>query len=196
MAAKTAIFPVKKDSGYWGRLAQAAVADEAAFTELYEHFFPRVYRHLLSKTKDSALADDLVSETFIRCLTHLRDFDPERGAFSTWLFRIALNVMNKHYGSKAYTSNQPWEEGFDPPMPDWEVPERKVLSKERSEELRAAIMKLPERQRKILEMTYWFEMKSNEVAAALGMAPSSVRVALKQARDKLREMLGDRGEDG
>lgn len=52
-------------------------------------------------------------------------------------------------------------------------------------------MELPERQRQILEMTYWLDMKSNEIAEQLGMAPSSVRVALKQARDKLRELLED-----
>ena len=191
MTAKAAASSMKKDGSYWGRLAQAAVTDEMAFAELYEHFFPRVYRHLLAKTKDSALADEMVSDTFIRCLTHLRDYDPERGAFSTWLFRIAQNVLNKHYGSKAYTMHQPWDEGFDPPASDRDSPERQALSHERSEELRAAIMKLPERQRKILEMTYWLEMKSNEVAEVLGMAPSSVRVALKQARERLREMLGD-----
>ena len=49
--------------------------------------------------------------------------------------------------------------------------------------------KLSDRERKILEMTYWLDMKSNEVGEALGMAPSSVRVALKQAREKLRKML-------
>ncbi len=70
--AKIASFPIKKDTDYWGRVAQAAVTDEGAFTELYEHFFPRVYKFLLNRTLDSTLADELVSDTFLRCFQHLR----------------------------------------------------------------------------------------------------------------------------
>ena len=189
--AKIATFPIKKDTAYWSRVAQAAVTDEGAFTELYEHFFPRVYQYLLKRTCDSTLADELVSDTFLRCFKHLKDYDPERGAFSTWLFRIAQNAMIKRYGAREFTSETAWDEGFDPAGPDSENPEQQALSAERSEELRNAIKKLPERQQKILEMTYWLEMKSNEIAEVLGMAPSSVRVALKQARDSLRKMLGE-----
>ena len=189
--AKIASFPIKKDTAYWGRVAQAAVTDERAFTELYEHFFPRVYQYLLKRTCDSTLADELVSDTFLRCFQHLKDYDPERGAFSTWLFRIAQNAMNKRYGSREFTSETAWDDAFDPAGPDSETPEQQALSAERSEELRNAIKQLPERQQKILEMTYWLEMKSNEIAEVLGMAPSSVRVALKQARDRLREILGE-----
>ena len=92
---------------------------------------------------------------------------------------------------KAVTMHAPWEENFDPAAPEQATPEKQALSKERNEELYKAIMQLPERQRQILEMTYWLEMKSNEIADLLGMAPSSVRVALKQARDKLKELLGE-----
>lgn len=175
----------------WGILAVKAVTDEEAFTELYEHFFPRVYQFLLKKTRDSDLADELVETAFIRMYQHLEQYDPQKGAFSTWLFRIAQNVLNKHFTSKAVTMHLPWEENFDPAAPAEETPERQILSKERHEELYKAMMQLPERQRQILEMTYWLEMKSNEIGEQLGMAPSSVRVALKQARDRLKELLGE-----
>ena len=190
MAAKISVLAAKKDSAYWSQLAQAAVTDEEAFTELYNHFFPRIYRHLLAKTKDNSLADEFVSTTFINMYHHLKDFDPQRGAFSTWLFRIAQNVLLKHYGSKTYTAHAPWEDDFDPAAPGEEEPEKQYLAREREEALRLAMMQLSERSRRILEMTYWLDMKSNEIGEVLGMAPSSVRVALKQARDKLRELLG------
>lgn len=180
-----------KGTDPWGRLAVQAVTDEEAFTRLYEHFFPRVYQFLLKKTRDSYLADELVEAAFIRMYEHLSQYDSGKGAFSTWLFRIAQNVTSTHFACKAVTMQAPWEDTFDPAAPAEETPEKQALSKERQEELHKAIMQLPERQRQILEMTYWMEMKSNEIAAQLNMAPSSVRVALKQARDRLRELLGE-----
>ena len=190
MTAKLVIMPdTKKDSRYWGRLAKAAITDEIAFTELYEHFFPRVYQHLLGKTKDSSLADELVSEIFLKMYQHLRDYDPNKGAFSTWLFRIAHNAMTDHYSRKSYTANVPWAEDFDPADTNQETPEKQFLTQERSKELQAAILKLSEKERQILEMIYWLEMNSTEVGEVLHMAPSSVRVALKQAREKLRDLL-------
>ncbi|ORT99732.1 RNA polymerase, sigma-24 subunit, ECF subfamily [Anaerovibrio sp. JC8] len=174
---------------YWSQKARQAITDEEAFTELYEYYFPRVYQYLLGKTKDSSLADEFVSKTFLNMYQHLRDYDPDRGAFSTWLFRIAQNVVNKYYGSKAYTAHTAWDEDFDPADPQQATPEQQYVDKEQDEELKAAIMQLPERDQKILEMTYWLNMKSNEIGEALGMAPSSVRVALKQARERLKVLL-------
>ncbi len=180
---------ITKDKDYWGRLAQAAVKDEAAFSELYDYFFPRVYQYILGKTKDEALSDELVSDTFIRMYRHLSQYEPERGAFSTWLFRIAQNVISKYYGRKEHAVLAPWDDSFDFAAPEHETPEKQALTKERSEELRIAMGKLKERDRKILEMTYWLNMKSNEIGEVLGMAPSSVRAALKQAKERLRSLL-------
>lgn len=63
------------------------------------------------------------------------------------------------------------------------------LTKESSREIQEALLKLSEKERRVLEMTYWLNMKSNEVGEALGMAPSTVWVTLKQARDKLKVLL-------
>lgn len=183
---------MSKNSAYWSRLAVSAITEPEALTELYEYYFPRVYQHILKKTRDSSLADELVSDTFVRMYQHLDQFDPQRGAFSTWLFRIAQNSINKHYGSKSYAMTVPWDEEFDPEDLHALSPEKQALSKERSEELKNAIQKLPQRQQQILEMTYWLEMNSNEIAEKLGSTPGSIRVALNQARNRLREMLEEK----
>ena len=177
-----------KNMAYWGALAARAIRDPAALTELYEYYFPRVYQYLLGRTKDSSLADELVSDTFIRMYQHLEQFDPGKGAFSTWLFRSAQNALNKHFGSKAVTMHATWEDNFDPAA-DTATPEQQTLNTEEMTELREAIMQLSEREQRILEMTYWLDMKSGEVAKALGMTPDNVRHVLMEARKKLRVLL-------
>ena len=173
----------------WGRMAQRALHDETAFTELYQHFFPRVYQYLLGKTKDSDLADEIVSDVFFRMYRHLTKYDATKGAFSTWLFRIAQNTLSDYYRRNPGKNDVPLEDDFEIAASPKETPEATALSKERNEELKRAIDSLPERQRQILEMTYWLGLKSGEIGEALGMPAGSVRFALKQARDQLKKIL-------
>ena len=101
----------------------------------------------------------MVSEIFIKMYQHLQDYDPAKGTFSTWLFRIAHNVMKDYYGSKAYTSNVPWDDGFDPEDENQETPEKQYLTKERSQELKTAIMKLSEKEQRW--MCWWICMAAH-----------------------------------
>ena len=139
----------------WERMAEIALNDEDAFTELYQHFFPRVYKHILGKTKDDAAADEVVSEVFIRMYRHLAKYDRVKGVFSTWLFRIAQNTLSDYYRRNPGKNNVPLDDDFEMAMPQEETPEAVVLTKERDEELKKAIERLPKKQRQILEMTYW-----------------------------------------
>ena len=174
---------------YLNRLAIRAVTDEAAFVELYNEFFPVVYRFLLSKSKNGEVADEAVSRTFLNMYAHLGEYDESRGAFSTWLFRIAVNELRMIFRAKQRSLDMAWDERFDPPAPEHASPEERVLAGERREELRQALLKLSERDRRIITMTYWLDMKSEEIAEELDMKPNSVRVALKRARAELREYL-------
>ncbi|MBO6178756.1 MAG: RNA polymerase sigma factor [Selenomonadaceae bacterium] len=179
----------KKNTVYWNNLAQKAIFDELAFIELYEYFFPRIYQHLIAKTKNETLADEIASDTFTRMYRHLKSYDPNKGAFSTWLFRIAQNALYKKNQDKHAVHDAEWDENFDPSAPETEMPERQFLNKERNKEILEAIAKLPKRQQDIIKMKYWMDMKSDEIAQKLSIAPSSVRVTLKKAREKLRELL-------
>ena len=108
---------------YWNECARRAVKDEAAFVELYNEFFPVVYKFLLSKCRDGEMADEAVSRTFFNMYAHLGDYDKERGAFSTWLFRIAVNELRMIFRVKQSSLDTSWDEGFDPPAPEKESPE-------------------------------------------------------------------------
>ena len=47
---------MEKNIFYWNKLAVDAISDAESFTELYEHFFPRVYKFILSKTANADIA--------------------------------------------------------------------------------------------------------------------------------------------
>ena len=174
---------------YWNKVAKLAVTDEAAFTELYNEFFPVVYKYLLSKSRSGEMADEAVSRTFLNMYAHLSEYDESRGAFSTWLFRIAVNELRMIFRGKQRSLDTSWDEGFDPPAPEHASPEERFLKKEREQELHDALMRLPERERKILEMTYWLELSAEQIADELGMTKEAVWASLSRSRKTLKKYL-------
>ena len=63
------------------------------------------------------------------------------------------------------------------------------MKRERDKELHDAMMRLPERERNILSMTYWLEMSAEEVADALGMTKDAVWASLSRSRKTLKKYL-------
>ena len=181
----------EKNLAYWNNLAVKAVSDEESFTELYQHFFPRVYKFIYAKTSDPELTDEIISQTFLKMFENLSRYNPIRAAFSTWIFQIALNEMKMYWRTKNYHGEheETWDEDFDPVAPEHDEPEKKILQTEAEEKLREALKKLPERERKIIEMTYWLNYPPRKIAEVLDLKPNTVSVILKRAKESLKKYL-------
>ena len=76
--------------------AQTQAMDRTTFEELYRTYLPKVYNYICYKVSDRNVAEDITSEVFERALTRLDTYRADRGAFSTWLFRIAHNLVVNH----------------------------------------------------------------------------------------------------
>lgn len=176
---------------YYNTLAQRATFDEEAFEELYEYFFPRVYNFIYSRLKNSADADDVTSVTFMKMNENLDRYNPEVAAFSTWLFRIANNAIIDHTRRQEKNRESEWEDFFDPAAPEYEEPEHQMMRSEASRGLLAAIDKLNERERRIIELRYWGEQDTRTIAELLSMSESNVRVTLHRTLEKLKKILGE-----
>ena len=174
---------------YWNKTAALAVTDEGAFVELYNEFFPVVYKFLLSKCRNVEMADEAISRTFLNMYAHLAEYDERRGAFSTWLFRIAVNELRMILRGKRSSLDKSWDEGFDPPTPEKESPETRIVKREQEKELHGALQKLSEREQKILTMTYWLDMSAEEIAKELGMTAEAVWASLSRSRKTLKKYL-------
>ena len=174
----------------FNELAKQACTNEDAFETLYEHFFPRVYNFIYTRVKNSADADDITSITFVKMNENLERYNPAQAAFSTWLFRIATNSIIDHTRRVENNQETEWEEFFDPAAPEYQEPEAQALEKEGHRELFAALDKLNERERRIIELRYWGEQDTRTIAEILSMSESNVRVTLHRALGKLKNILG------
>ena len=198
-----AIVPDETISEEW--LVRRAVAgDRDALAELVTRHEPAVRRLTFRLLGWRADADDVVQDVFAAMLASLRSFRGE-ARFATWLHRITVNECRRHarrerlwfWLKRAYA---PVREDLEraaaaesnASAPNAVVPD--TGARERTERLRAAVRRLPQKEREVIVLHHLEELPVAEIAAILGTTPNAVDVRLTRARQKLRELLGDESE--
>jgi RNA polymerase sigma-70 factor, ECF subfamily len=148
-----------------------------AFAILFRERFPMLYRYLKRVSGDSALADDVAQESFVRL--HARGTMPADPA--AWLVSVANNIVRDEHRSNQRHRRllalwvAPAEEDRRTPASD-----ARVLAQERETAVRKALDLLPLRDRRLLILRHE-GFSYREIAEALGVAPSSVGTLLARA---------------
>jgi RNA polymerase sigma-70 factor (ECF subfamily) len=177
------------DAQYERQLVDTAkTGDEAALSELYLLYFPRVYRYILARTGNSYDAEDLAEEVFMRVLEALERFQWREAPFSAWLFRIAHNaVISQRRKDTARGKASPLVDSIpvDSAGPEELVERRLVLN-----EVMAAAQRLPEAQRQVIALRFGAGLSVAETARAMSKGEGNVKVIQHKAIAKLREMMG------
>jgi len=158
---------------------------------LFREYHPRVYAYVRYRIADVAEAEDLTSEILERALTHLASYDARKGAFSTWLFRIAHNTWVNHL--KRRWRRNPHHVDL---RKEWEdlvanepTPEQAVLRKEETAQLLKCLGTLSSRQQEILSLRFAGRLTNREIARILRMNERTVSVTILRALRKLRQQL-------
>lgn len=166
----------------------AKAGDEAALSELYQTYFPRLYRYILARTGNTYDAEDLTEEVFMRVLEAIKRFQHREAPFSAWLFRIAHNaVISQRRKETARGRSSQLNDG----MPiDSAGPEELVESRVALSEVMQAAKKLPDAQRQVISLRFAAGLTVAETARAMGKGEGNVKVIQHKAIAKLREMMG------
>jgi RNA polymerase sigma-70 factor (ECF subfamily) len=167
-----------------------ALHDRHAFAILYDRYADAVYRYCYGRLQSREAAEDATSIAFSRALAAL---PTQRGpSFRAWLFSIAHNVLINL--QRDTPRERPLAMIVDladpgPPLEDL------VLTEERRCSVRAALTRLPERQRRVVELRL-AGLTGPEIAAVLGRSHDAVRSEQRRALAALRELLGITTENG
>jgi RNA polymerase sigma-70 factor (ECF subfamily) len=166
-------------------LIEAAQADPARFVELYERHFHRVYAYVARRASSRAEAEDITSEVFEQALSNLRRYEWRGVPFVAWLFRIAANALADRWKRTS-------RDAYDPP-PD--VPDgREAEDIERRAMIAQLVDRLPDAQRRVIEMRFADGKSLREIAAALDRSEGAVKQLQLRALENLRKSL--EGRDG
>lgn len=171
--------------------------DQSAYAELMRLYRDSIYYMLIKIVKNSDDAEDLTLETFGKAFRYLDKYTPKY-AFSTWLFRIALNnsidyIRHKN-NSPQCVDNDLYEIDTDLLIDRSEsnntpTPEQEVMDKQRIQMLRLAVTQLPEKYRKVIELRYYEELSYEEISQALNISLANVKIQLLRAKNMLSEIM-------
>jgi RNA polymerase sigma-70 factor (ECF subfamily) len=177
-------------------LVVCARTDREAFGQLYDTYYPGVFRYCFRRLFVRAVAEDVTSEVFLSVAAKIRHFDgTTEEDFRRWVFRIATNETNAYVrqarrrkvllesaarsGTLAAAGGSR-ADGSGVETLDWPA-------------LYQAILQLKPRDQTILHLRFFEHMSHEQIADVLQERPATVRVGLNRALERLRNwfQVGD-----
>lgn len=167
----------------------AREADRAAFTELFDHFAPRVKAYLMRLGSAAGQAEDLAQDVMVTVWRKAALFDERQASAATWIFTIARNRRIDSLRRARRPEIDPNDPLF---VPDAEPqPDAVLVTAEREDRVRSAMAKLTEDQRALLTQAFYEGKSHSEIAAATSLPLGTVKSRLRNIFAKLRGMLGE-----
>ena len=167
--------------------------DEVAGQTLFERHFNSVYGFFCNKVGPEAV-DDLVQETFLGCVRS-RDRFREEASFRTYLFAIAHRQMMK-YRERWYKARDRGADFDLERVADLDgSPSQLVVSHSEQALLVRALRHLPLDLQIVLELFYWQDLRSLDIADILELPHGTVRSRIRRAREKLAERIEELTDD-
>lgn len=160
---------------------------ECEFEKYYLKYYPRVYGYILQEVQNKQVAEDLTMDTFFSCWDKFEAFDEEKAPFQTWLFVIVNNKLKNHYRNQ-----KDIVELDDSVMCDTDEADdvlNAIQLQYLRDQLYIALQELNETHRAIVIYKYFENINANEIACRIGLSSGAVRVHLKRALDKIRDIF-------
>jgi RNA polymerase sigma factor, sigma-70 family len=167
-----------------------ANGDNQAFDTLLQRHQTRLYSYIMQIVKNKDLADDFFQETFVKAIMTIKQGRyVDSGKFSSWLTRIAHNLIIDYYRQgKAQNTVSTDDEAVDllnrRELSEGTI-EDTLISGNISDDVRRIVMSLPESQREVLEMRFYRNLSFKEIADLTGV---SINTALGRMRYAILNM--------
>lgn len=168
-------------------VAAVVSGHRAAFDIIVERHRRPIYHLCFRLVSNHEDASDLTQDAFIRAYKAMGKFKGD-SSLGTWLYRIAVNVCLNRLALKTMpTETLERDQHIDTQR---EAPDEPVLRGERAALVKAAIARLPKKQRATVILRVYHELPHDEIAAILGSSVGAVKANFFHALNNLRRLLG------
>ncbi len=165
-----------------------------AYQELIRRYQRKVFRIISSYVHNPEDAMEVLQDTFLKVYAARESWD-SRLSLSGWLYRIAINASIDRYRRSDRGRTSSLEDVMESRLQESATaraagdPLEGIHERERRRFLEDAVRRLPERQREVVSLRYFAEMKLEEIAAALDCPLGTVKSNLHKAVMGLKGML-------
>jgi RNA polymerase sigma factor (sigma-70 family) len=178
------------------KLVQSAIdGNEKAYTMLLSRYRNSVFHAMYKMVNNRDDADDLTIEAFGKAFRKLPSYAPNY-AFSTWLFKIAINNCIDHIRKKRLLtlsmddtimdSDREYSHNIRDYQPD---PEQMMMHDQKLSHVRRLVQNMNVKYRTMIELRYYEELSYEEIAQELGLPLGTVKAQLFRAKEILSQQL-------
>ena len=171
-------------------VTRSQAGEAEAFGLLYDRYVDLVYRYIYYRVNNPNLAEDLVSETFLRALRRIDSFTWQGRDFAAWLVTIARNLIADHFKSGRYRLEITTEDILETgPTQTTDGPENLVLDALTNETLLTAVKKLNPEQQECIVLRFLQGLSVSETALAMGKNDGAIKALQYRAVRALARLL-------
>jgi RNA polymerase sigma-70 factor (ECF subfamily) len=169
-------------------VARLSARDTGAFDEVYDVYRPRVFAFLLRMTRNRALAEDLLDETWLRLVRHAARLRPDT-RLGPWLFTVARNLYWTHRRDALLAESFVPELTLWPSPAPWPSPFDLAAAGELERRVERALSTLSPQYREVVLLVGQEGMTPTDAAVVCGISPEALRQRLSRARAALEEKV-------
>ena len=167
--------PDGADPSVTGLVERARAGDVEAFAALYDRYVDDVYRYLVHRVGDRALAEDLTSETFLRALRRIDRFRWQGRDVGAWFTTIARNLAVDHFRSSRHRLETASERPAGADVDPGPGPEGLLLSGVRDAAVAGAVRRLPTDQQEVVVLRFLQDLSVEQTARVMGRSTGAIR---------------------
>jgi len=181
--------PVKKDSQMLDGLLKL---DPRSVGDVYDTYFPDVYRYVRYRINDDAVAEDIASDVFVRLLEASQKKQGPQTNLKGWLIATASNAVNDHLRRQYRRPT----EGLSDFMPDETSNVRvQVDMREQNRAVRAAYTQLTSEQQDVIALRFGQGYSLEETAQYMKKKVNAVKALQFRALAALQRLIGEAGDE-
>jgi RNA polymerase sigma-70 factor (ECF subfamily) len=165
--------------------------DRSAFSSLYEAYYGRVYRYLLSRTSNPSDSEELTSRTFLNAFANLDQYQGRGKGFSSWLMSIAHNLLANWYRDRG---RRPPTASLDAAIDvaaDLPAPGSSLERNELTQQVRAAVEQLAADRQQLISLKYVDGLSNAEIGRIMGRTEGAIKSLHHRTLQQLHGALTD-----
>lgn len=162
--------------------------DESAAGALYDELSGKVFGFCVSRVRSRNTAEDLTQDIFLKLISRIQTFDPNRGAFSAWFWKLARNTVIDYYRNRE-RKNTAFSDIPEENVENLGSYDTRKSSEQKIEWQRVAefLDSLSRDEKELFESRFVADLPYKEISRVVGKNEAALRVAATRLKQKVRK---------